>query len=549
MDNQKNQPRLIKVVAALVTAQNVTIYDSEGNAYIYVQGDPMIPVLAEEVFPELRVKGEVYFNLNRNAQVESKGVSIEEYEKKSGVARFFSVTKKALASLFGKKSSDDAPVELKEEFIGDIKQAPINAATKASESTQTVPNVNALASAEEVSELLSEASEVVHLETPKSIHMSDTAWDEKTKVREEANTTVIAVVETEKGVAIIPNADALASQIAHGVKTHNTKGVDRLMQRLAAMTTKPNHSVQDVLAFVEKADLPLTNDGDIIIYKRVNKCPSNTKIDGITLPEQVFKDCHSGNVKQWAGCEVVVDKKLVDLDRKKDCSNGLHVCTRTYLSTFHGSDVLLGLLSPEDILAVPERNVSKVRTYRYRLLDVLDAESAKYVLSRTPPATMPDSLALMLNKAIKGLYPKAAYKVTIGGHNGSNTTYAPIDLKLKNAAVTTPTEQPLEKPASLPHEVKQNVELEAASRGINEVEKAPSLKVETVEDAAKKDAKASKPSSRDEVKALLAGHTPSNLPLASSVRIMEIKKRTKKSFEFLGVSGDFVKVITAATKK
>lgn len=547
MDNQKNQPRLIKVVAALVTAQNVTIYDSEGNAYIYVQGDPMIPVLAEEVFPELRVKGEVYFNLNRNAQVESKGVSIEEYEKKSGVARFFSVTKKALASFFGKKSSEDAPVELKEEFIGDIKQAPFNAAAKASDGTKTIPNVNALASAEEVSELLSEAAEVVHLDTPKSIHMNDDAWDEKTKVREEANTTVIAVVETEKGVAIIPNADALASQIAHGVKTHNTKGVDRLMQRLAAMTTKPNHSVQDVLAFVEKADLPLTNDGDIIIYKRVNKCPSNTKIDGITLPEQVFKDCHSGNVKQWAGCEVVVDKKLVDLDRKKDCSNGLHVCTRTYLSTFHGSDVLLGLLSPEDILAVPERNVSKVRTYRYRLLDVLDDESAKYVLSRTPHATMPDSLALMLNKAIKGLYPKAAYKVTIGGHNGSNTTYTAIAPK--NAAVVETVEQPMQNTTSLPPEVKKNVELEAASRGINEAEKAPSLKVETVEDAAKKDAKARKPSSRDEVKALLAGHTPSNLPLASSVRIMEIKKRTKKSFEFLGVSGDFVKVITAATKK
>ena len=547
MNNQKNQPRLIKVVAALVTAQNVTIYDSEGNDYIYVQGDPMIPVLAEEVFPELRVKGEVYFNLNRNAQVESKGVSIEEYEKKSGVARFFSVTKKALASLFGKESSDDAPVELKEEIIGDIKQAPINAAAKASEGTQTVPNVNALASAEEVSELLSEASEVVHLETPKSIHMSDTAWDEKTKVREEANTTVIAVVETEKGVAIIPNADALASQIAHGVKTHNTKGVDRLMQRLAAMTTKPNHSVQDVLAFVEKADLPLTNDGDIIIYKRVNKCPSNTKIEGITLPEQVFKDCHSGNVKQWAGCEVVVDKELVDLDRKKDCSNGLHVCTRTYLSTFHGSDVLLGLLSPEDILAVPERNVSKVRTYRYRLLDVLDAESAKYVLSRTPSTTMPDSLALMLNKAIKGLYPKATHKVTIGGHNGSNTTYTAIAPK--NDAVVKTVEPPMQNTTSLSPEVKKNVELEAASRGINEVKKAPSLKVETVEDAAKKDAKASKPSNRDEVKALLAGHTPSNLPLASSVRIMEIKKRTKKSFEFLGVSGDFVKVITAATKK
>ncbi|QGH72811.1 MAG: hypothetical protein [Podoviridae sp. ctLUJ1] len=532
MDNRKNNPQLIKIVAALVTAQNVTIYDSLGISYVYMQGDPLIPILAEEVFPELRVKGEVYFNLNRNACVESKGVCLDEYEKKSGVAKFFSVTKKALASLFGKKTGSDTSVELKEEVIGTITQA---------------SNINSLASPEELSELLSEASEVVHLDTPKSIHMTDDEWDKETQKREKADTAVIAVVETDKGVAVIPNADALASQIAHGVKTQNTKGVDKLMQRLAAMTSTSNHSVQDVLAFVEKADLPLTDDGDIIIYKRVNRCPSTTKIEGILLPVAVFKDCHSGNVKQWAGCEVVVDKKLVDLDRKKDCSNGLHVCTRTYLSTFYGSNVMLGLLSPEDILAVPERNVSKVRTYRYRLLDVLDDAAANYVLSRSPSSPMPDSLAVMLNKAIKGLYPKATCKVTIGGHNGGNVTYT--SLTTKAATPVDTAEHPQQKCPPIALQVKENVELEAASRSPTEAVKAPKLKVEAVEDAAKKEAKAGKPSNKDEVKALLAGHTPSNLPPASIARIVEIKKRSKKSYEFLGVSPAFVKVLTAATKK
>ncbi len=121
----------------------------------------------------------------------------------------------------------------------------------------------------------------------------------------------------------------------------------------------------DLFAFLERCNLPFTNDGCFIAYKIVD---SN------------YKDLHSRTFDNSIGKIVTMKRSDVDGDRTRTCSQGLHFCSKDYLpqyGTQSGNRVVLVKINPADVVSIPvDYNRSKGRTWRYQVVGEITREDA-----------------------------------------------------------------------------------------------------------------------------------------------------------------------------
>ena len=165
----------------------------------------------------------------------------------------------------------------------------------------------------------------------------------------------------------IPNVEALQKH-ADRASAENSPSVRNFLRRLAPVIKDRRHSGEDLMQFIERSDLPLTNDGLIIGYKKVNQKNKGT-----------FVDVHSGKIEQQVGSHVWMDVDAVDPDRNQSCSHGLHVANIGYLSRFSGSHILIVLVDPANFIAVPHGETNKARVCAYDVIGVMTASAKKMV--------------------------------------------------------------------------------------------------------------------------------------------------------------------------
>lgn len=264
--------------------------------------------------------------------------------------------------------------------------------------------------------------------------------EEETKIQQERISDVISVgnvnepVESEKETlavitpdgTVIPEMEKLEQQFARSIRT-DSKGMEKFLNRLSKVIKNRGHSVQDLLTFLEKADLPITDEGDVIAYKRLRG----------TNQKGVFVDCHSGNVKQQVGSYVFMDEKMVDPNRRNECSQGLHIARRAYLSSFYGDIMVICRIPPENFIAVPSYDANKVRVSGYHILAEVPGEGAKALLKNRPMTDDPAS-AKLLTALLRGDHIGITEMVEIGGPKGTKITITPKGepLKLTNPVST-----------------------------------------------------------------------------------------------------------------
>lgn len=125
-------------------------------------------------------------------------------------------------------------------------------------------------------------------------------------------------------------------------------------------------SVEELFLFLEKNEVPLTNHGTFIAYKRV-------RAD--------FKDIYTGTFDNSPGAIVAMPREEVDPDANKTCSVGLHVANFTYAHQHYASkdastDVILEIeVDPADVVSVPtDYSNAKMRVSRYQVLGVIDKQ-------------------------------------------------------------------------------------------------------------------------------------------------------------------------------
>lgn len=233
----------------------------------------------------------------------------------------------------------------------------------------------------------------------------------------DAGKTVVAV----KDGKVITGIEKLNTYITKAHKLQQYTGVKALIERLMKITDQRQHTVDDLLTFLEKADLPIADDGSIIAYKMVNK------------KGNIFVDCHTGLVEQGIGSHVFMAPEMVDPDRSNECSQGLHIARRAYLKNFWGDVCLLVKFAPEDVIAVPSHDPDKIRVCGYDILAVIPNECTE-LLKANKSMTSLNAGKELLAKAINCQFPPSTKYTEIKGSYGQDCVYGSYEDKSKKVS-------------------------------------------------------------------------------------------------------------------
>lgn len=326
----------------------------------------------------------------------------------------------------------------------------------------------------------------------------------------------VVVAVTNNGV--IPGVENLQRHLRQSAKLKDYKGFTKFLERLAPVIKDRLHSVEDLMKFMETAELPIADDGSILFLKRL-------KSKGTEDGKRVFVDCHSGNIRQWVGCKVQVREDLVDPDRRQDCSNGLHVASMSYIRTFGGDVTILGKVAPEDVFAVPEYNTNKMRVAAYHIIAVLPEEERTNVntgvyLSKTEVGKK------LLNDAIVGNHSSPTTLVMVGGHYGTNLKYTNLSSGSVEQFRTVANKEALNMEESL-----------------NEATASEPVKATDLKPAVKK-APTVKEQIQELVEVFLNATSPDDV-LAAADLLVELRGKARKPWAALGVSNSIVDAIIA----
>lgn len=299
-------------------------------------------------------------------------------------------------------------------------------------------------------------------------------------------------VKSGDGEVIVPSVENLKPQLNRAIDT-NSPSVRNFLNRITPVIKDRLHSAEDLMQFIKKSDLPLTDAGEIIAYKRVNKKGDD------------YVDCHTGKVIQNVGSRVYTDAEKVDPDRTRSCSNGLHVGSLQFMKSFTGAHTLICVVKPEDFIAVPQYDTTKCRVCEYRVIGVLtDADrdtinSGKHITN--------EGFGKLIADAVAGEMPPILYDVYVEGWGDTTIT-----KRGKNAPAPTPA------PAEKPKEAKP--------------ETGKSLLEDSPKDTGKKVVKKAKSAK----KATLAEMARDLFNAKSWTQLMDFKKAKKKSWAALGFS-------------
>lgn len=223
-----------------------------------------------------------------------------------------------------------------------------------------------------------------------------------------SNEELVAVVAGKE----IPGVEKIAAQMERAAYGKDAKGFQRFMERIASVIDDRGHSIQELLSFMQKGDLPIADDGTIIAYKSLYKRDDH------------FVDPHTCRVRQKVGSFVSMDPKLVDPSRRQECSTGLHVGRRDYMRGFSGDSMMIIKIRPEDVIAVPLREPSKMRVCGYHIVAQLN-DAGRSLVMQNKPMTSDAESAELLGSVVVGNHVAVLETVVVGGPNGTEVTITP----------------------------------------------------------------------------------------------------------------------------
>lgn len=417
--------KLVTIVGISVDAQNAVLYLEDGSTVTIAQGDPRLPKIVDAAKKHIPLEGSVVVDIAEPVKVRNEFKETEEGT--GGLLKFFRVAKS-----FVKKFIDTESPEKVDESVAHI--SPLELGIKpgqtildVEEADDTTYALEAQPAAVEavVEAPVAEVAKPAELTNDQKIDLAAARMRElagkgstvddpefhKPITDEDADT--IVAVNTQTG-SVIPHAHKLSSQMKAASKLKDFRGFVNFINRLEPVLKDRGHSAEDLMKFIEKGDLPIADDGCIVIYKRLKE------------KDNTFVDVHSGKIKQNVGSYVFMKPGLVDPNRRQDCSNGLHVASLGYLSSFSGNVTVMAKVRPEDVFAVPEYSVTKMRVCGYHILAVLPPELRNHVNSGGSISSIPEGKEL-LNKVLRGAHVGITELVEVGGHQGTNVTYTKVD--------------------------------------------------------------------------------------------------------------------------
>jgi predicted DNA-binding protein (UPF0251 family) len=260
----------------------------------------------------------------------------------------------------------------------------------------------------------------------------------------------------------IPNVQRLEKHIERAAYGESYAGFEVFMKRLAAIIDQRGHTVDELLNFMEKGDLPIADDGSIVAYKVLN---SHRSLG-------MFVDCHTEKVTQQVGSLVSMPLEDVDESRRTECSTGLHVARRGYLRGFSGNVMTLIKVAPEDVVAVPVGEPDKMRVRAYHIVAKL-SDTAADLLRGGKPMTTHEPSAHILAAVIAGDHIGIIEEVSITRAKGEGVRVTVLDpegkpvFRTDHAPIKALDDGVVEKVVPIA-EIQQTVRKAAAKAKINQ---------------------------------------------------------------------------------
>lgn len=517
-----HKQNLVEIVAISVDTREAVLYHRDGTTTTLQQGDKRLPGIVKAAQDQIPETGYAIVDIGEETPRRAEFNDVEQGT--NGLIKFFKVAKKAVADFF-------APSPEKVEETAHVR--PVDIGIKPGEKPIEVeidPLVEAGAAVQQTLENKPAVKSNDQLLDETRARMNILIGDAKgtdspefhKRLREDE--TIVAV-NTETG-AILPEAQKLAPQFKVAAKLQNYKGLTNFMKRLEPVLTGRRHSAADLMNFLEKGDLPIADDGTIVIFKRLNKQTG------------YYTDCHSGKVKQKVGSFVFMREGLVDPNRRQDCSNGLHVASLSYLSQFHGEVTIIGKVRPEDVFAVPEYNTNKMRVCAYHILGELPPAVRNAVNRGQAIDSIPEG-AIILENVLRGNHIGVTQYVEIGGDKGSNLTITDVEgveeVSL-NQAVEAVTATTLDTTTDTRGEAKVNYITEAPVKATDLVKPVQKASVEIPAPVVAKQTtnrSSSMGSDFDEMVEAFAADFPEKAARLAQ-QLVDVKKKAKKSWGKLG---------------
>lgn len=472
------------ILAATVSPKDVTLYCEEGDVIVLPSNEQFTKDVLDYITPALANNEKIVLNM------EAKRLDIFEKveQKTNGLVKFFRVAKKAIGM------GGDTPMT--EEFVRSI-ALPIEGYKLENKAETIVAIVETPEPEAETGQTATEAkSQADEPVCAAAIAASSVGASVAQGDRTAVEVSAVKPKPTPATKAIIPGAERLVTQIKHFSEQDNPEGFAKFMQRIGSVISHRSHSIDELLDFLSKADLPIADDGTIIAYKRLNSNSDGT-----------LRDTHSGLVKQRVGSRVFMEHTLVDPNRRNECSNGLHIGRRDYMSNFNGDTIIICKIHPEDVIAVPtDYGASKMRCAGYDIIAKVPQKGFGLLISNRPMTDDPEC-AKLLGAIIAGNHAPVTQHVKITGNRGTGLVIT--DLNKTAKAV----EAPVEAPKAEPEQKKAEPSLKAAKapakpKKANKPQKALA-KVDTL-NAAKIDPEVNSPKAIKEKAKAVAKKAPTN---------------------------------------
>ena len=526
-----------RIIAAVLDSAELKLYKEDGSTISVLQGDPRLQGFLDQAVPGINAQGYVDLDLT------VPNTWAEYEEKSSGFVRFFRVAKSKLKDIFGANNPGRTP------------GAPVRPVSVGSVPVPVAP--------EQVQKAMNDQAAVTEIMK----HTKPVAQDIYTGTNDliRKDETLIAVVGKETPT-VVPGVENLKRQVERANVSGSTQGVDSFMKRLAGVISTRRHSVEELMRFMQRGDLPVSVSGKVIIYKVLRKYGSE--------PGH-YVDCHSGKVTQRIGSLVCMDEKLVDWDRNQECSNGLHVARRGYISGFSGDVCVVAVVRPEDVIAVPNHDANKMRVCAYHILFELSNTNYQ-LLRRNQPIDSTSRDAQLLARALEDGFPAYDQIVEIQGSMGTKLKIT--NLTEASSKELANTEAPIPETPALPlnvnaDEKSNNADLSAPAvdpRKVSEqMNEEKPIAESATHPASDTPAGSDLPGGNGEPMKTVLPPTQSqqaqklyeefldkstdakaqpNDVMASAKALLLFKQKTKKSWQKLGFTEDLTEILTKASK-
>lgn len=163
-------------------------------------------------------------------------------------------------------------------------------------------------------------------------------------------------VEVRKGV-VYYNGEAVHNHLTDRILKFMSEGLPHapLINFMNNLMQNPSkRSVDQLFKFLSVENLPITEDGCFLAYKRV-------RAD--------WKDFHSQKYNNSIGQSPNMPRNQVDDNPDSACSAGFHAGSLAYVAGFNsGGHVIIIKVNPRDAVSVPTHDCNKLRMCAYTVL-------------------------------------------------------------------------------------------------------------------------------------------------------------------------------------